>query len=226
MRYLVIIFSTLFSLYVSADGLPSGPYVSVVGSASLEVQADQVIVEFEPSAINKSAKLAKEEVDKKVAAVIKNLTHAGFSGDALRIDSQNVRPEYDYQGKQRTLLGVRVSQQLSYRLLDVNRADLLIDRLLAANIVSISSLQYGLQDPNQWHAQVRDSAVLDSTNKAQALAKAYQAKLGKVYSINYANNSARPVFARSMAMESKGNNVKPKTITISDRVNTVFELLP
>ncbi|PKG40604.1 SIMPL domain-containing protein [Psychromonas sp. Urea-02u-13] len=227
MRYLLLALFSISSFSAMAGSFPDDPYISVTGSASMEVKADQVIIQFQPSATNKHAEMAKQEVDKKVADLLKNLKKAGFDTEKVESISQSTRPEYDYQKNKRILLGVRVTHELSYRLTDVNEANQFIDALLNAKVESISPLQYGLQTPEQWQGKVREMAVLDSKQKAGDLAKLYDAKLGKVYSINYQNSQARPVMMRAMAMDSNESlTVQPKAITINDRVETVFILKP
>lgn len=227
MRYLLLALFSISSLSAMASSFPDDPYISVTGSASMEVKADQIIIQFQPSAMNKNAQIAKQELDKKVADLLASLKKSGFDTEKLESISQSTRPEYDYQKSKRILLGVRVTHELSYRLTDINTAHQFIDALLSAQIDAISPLQYGLQAPEQWQGKVRQMAVLDSKLKAIDLALLYDAKLGKVYSINYQNSHARPVMIRSMAMDSNESyNVKPKAITLSDRVETVFILKP
>lgn len=226
MRFILLLTLSLFSFSTLASAFPDDPYVSVVGSASMEVKADQVIIQFQPSAINKSGELAKQALDGQVASLLKNLTQAGFDIEGVESISQSTRPEYDYQKNKRSLVGVRVTHELSYRLTDITQANRFIDALLKAKVEAISSLQYGLQAPEQWQAKVREIAVLDSKQKAGDLAKLYDAKLGKVYSVSYQNNEARPVLMRAMAMESDAVSIKPKNITLTDRIETIFILKP
>jgi uncharacterized protein len=225
MHYLLLFILSISSFSTLASSFPDDPYIAVIGSASMEVKADQVIIQFQPSSINKNAQLAKETVDKKLSDIVKNINRAGFNSDSLESVSQSTRPEYDYQKNKRILRGVRVTHELSYRLTDISKANLFIDALLKANVKSISALQYGLQQPEQWQDKVRKMAVLDSKLKAQDLAQLYEAKLGNVYSINYQNNHANPVMMRAIAMErSDAINVKPKAISLNDRVETTFLL--
>ena len=226
MRCLLLLSFTLFSLSLFAEEFPDQPYVSVEGNASLEIEADLVVIQFQSSMINESGQIAKQLVDQRIESVLTNLNKYRFNIELLETISQSTRPEYEYQDKQRTLLGIRVTHQLSYRLTDISQVNSFLEALLDAQIESISALKYGLQDPQQWREKVRAMAVLDSKQKANDLAQLYDAKLGKVYSINYANNSSRPVLARAMSIESDTNQVKPKSITLTDRVNTVFQLIP
>jgi len=226
MRYLLILTLSLFSFASFANNFPAEPFVSVTGNASLAVQADQVIIRFQASALDENGEEAKKRVDNKVALVIKNLALSGFNSEEIESISQSTRPEYEYQKNKRTLLGIRVIHELSYRLTDIDNVNSFIDAILNAQIKSISPLEYGLQDPQQWQQKVRQSAVLDSKQKALNLAQLYDAKLGSVYSIVYQNNSNRPVLMRTMATPTESDAIKPKNITLADRVNTVFLLKP
>tara|TARA_R110001583_G_scaffold26757_2_gene96287 strand:+ start:64164 stop:64853 length:690 start_codon:yes stop_codon:yes gene_type:complete len=225
-KFLLVVVS-LLSFSVVANALPNEPYVSVVGSASLSVKADQVIITFQSTAINESAIEAKKEVDQKISLLFENLKQAEFDRDNIESLNQSTRPEYTYQKNERQLVGIRVSHELSYRLKDINKVNEFLDALLSSKIETVSPLQYGLQAPQQWQGKVREMAVLDSKVKAQDLARLYDATLGKVYSVNYQNNQASPVLMRSMAMESKASDVvdiKPKNIMLNDRVETIFLL--
>lgn len=226
MRYLLLLTFSLFSFSTIASPFPDDPYISVTGSASLEIEADQVIIGFQPSVLNSSGEQAKKSLDEKVATLLNYLKQSGFSIDAVESISQSTRPEYEYDNNKRSLVGVRVTHELSYRLTDISKVNSFIDALLKAKVESISALKYGLQTPDKWRSQVRQLAVQDSQEKASALAKLYDAKLGKVYSINYQNSNAQPVLMRAMAMESDVQNIKPKNITLTDRVETLFILKP
>ncbi|PKF63036.1 hypothetical protein CW745_06320 [Psychromonas sp. psych-6C06] len=226
MRYSLLLLLSCLSFASLADSFPDEPYISVTGSASLAVDADQVIINFQPNALNHQGEVAKKQVDAQVATVISRLKNAGFSSDLIKSVSQASRPEYDYTNKKRNLLGVRVTHELSYRLTDISKVNQFLDVLLTAQVESISPLQYGLQNPSQWQQKVRQMAVLDSKQKAEDMAQLYEADLGKVYSINYQSNDVQPVYMRSLAIESDAISVKPKNITLNDRVSTVFILKP
>ncbi|MEI6896424.1 MAG: SIMPL domain-containing protein [Psychromonas sp.] len=226
MRYLLFVIFSLFSFSISASTFPTEPYISVTGNASLEVEADQVMITFQAYAIEENGEQAKETVDQKIASLLKNLKKSGFKSDYLETISQSSRPEYDFQKNQRSLLGIRVIHRLRYRLTDISRVNDFLNAVFSAQIESISAFKYGLQNPQQWQGKVRKIAVLDSKQKAQDLAHLYGAKLGNVYSITYTNNYSQPVLNRAMEMTSDTVDIKPQNILLKDRVNTVFMLLP
>ncbi|KPU83545.1 hypothetical protein JI57_01040 [Psychromonas sp. PRT-SC03] len=227
MRYLLLSL-VLFSMASTANPFRDKANIAVSGNAVLEVKADLVVINFNANAINKSALIAKQKVDKKIFNLLENLKKSGFSKDLLVSLSQRSTPEYKYVKNKRVLVGVRVSHELSYRLTAIDKVNDFIDSVLKSNIDTISTLKYGLQDAQKWQAKVRKMAVLDSQQKASNLASLYQAKLGKVYSINYQNNQPMPISLRNvqMSLKSGGLNVAPKKIKITDHVNVHFILKP
>lgn len=226
MRYLLLIALSFFTFISSANSLPDEPYVSVSGNALLEVKADQVVIQFRATSLNKSGEVAKIKVDKKVAVLLDNIKKAGFSIDYVENVSNFIRPEYNYKNKNRLLLGIRVTHDMRYHLTEISKANQFVDLLLKSKIDSISPLKYSLKVPEKWQAEVRKMAVLDSQKKAKNLALLYNARLGKVYSITYLDNSSRPIQMRAMSMESDVLNIEPKNIIVRDSVQTVFILKP
>lgn len=226
-NYLILAFITAVSFSVSAGSLPDQAYISVTGVASLQVSPDQVMIRFQAKALDKEAKQAKGKVDKQVEMLMTNLQQAGFSLAILERADLYTGAEYTYDKQKRTLVGIRATRDLTYLLTDLNRVNQFLDVLVDSGIESISSLEYGLQSPKNWQLKVRAMAIADSKEKSASLVKAYNAKLGNIYSINYQNSHARPMLMRSMQDErAKTNTYQAKKINLTDRVQTVFLLIP
>lgn len=226
LKCLIAVFVSVFSFSVLANGLPDEPYIAVSGTATLEVKPDQVLIQFQASALQPKGILAKEKVDQQVRSLFSSLKKAGFDGKELDSGDLYTRAEYDYHKEKRTFIGIRATRDLSYLLTDLNKVNLFLDTVLSSEIESIGSLEYGLQSPEQWQLKVRQMAVEDSLEKASVLAQAYQAKLGKIYSVNYQNSYPRPLMIRAMQDEMTATSYQKKTIKINDRVQAVFLLKP
>jgi uncharacterized protein YggE len=223
---LIMVFITIFSVSVLGNALPDDPHISVTGTATLEVKPDQVIIHFQAKALEKDAALAKQKVDQQVADLLVTLPQAGFTNDALQRASLRIREEYQYINKKRTLQGIRAVRELSYLLTDTSKVNLFLEAVLAANIESIQQMHYGLQSPKKWQLEVRKMAIQDSQEKAANLAAAYQAKLGKIYAINYQQRNVQPMMMRTMKDEVAGSTYQVKNIKISDTVQAIFILKP
>jgi len=225
-QYLLVAVISAFCVPSLANSLPDDPHISVTGSAELEVAPDQVVVVFHASALEASGALAKNRVDQQVSGLLSDLNKAGFNSEKLESADLYIRAEYDYQKEKRTLLGVRATRDLTYLLTDINKVSQFLDVLLGAKIDAIDPLQYGLQSPEQWQLKVRLMAVKDSMQNAAVLAQAYKSQLGKIYSVNHSDSSARPVMMRAMQSEMTMTSYQVKTIKLSDRVQAVFLLKP
>ncbi len=229
MRYyhclLLGILST-FSLgsFANINSLPDQAHVAVTGSAQIEVQPDQVVIQFKASALENTAREAKQEVDQQISALLVNLEKAGFDPAVLERGTINTREQYQYVKEQRSLQGIAATRDLTYLLTDLDKVNLFLESVVAANIDSIEQMHYGLQSPQAWLLKVRQLAVQDSRDKAENLASAYQAKLGKIYSINYQQQYAQPLMMRAMSEKNSDDTYQLNKIKINDQVQAVFTL--
>lgn len=227
MRYFrstILLIITTISLSTLADALPDGPHVSVTGSAKIEVQPDQVTIQFQATSLEKTAGLAKQNVDKQVAALITNLEKAGFDTKVLERGNINIRAQYQYVKDQRRLQGIAATRDLTYLLTELEKVNQFLELVVAANIESIGQMNYGLQAPQEWQLKVRQLAIQDSKEKAENLASAYQAKLGKIYAINYQHSYAQPLMMRAKSDQMAESTYQVNKINISDQVQVVFTL--
>lgn len=225
-HFFIFICISVLSVSASAADFPDAPHLSVTGTASLDVTPDQVQIRFQASALAVKGSEAKEKVDQQVGSLINSLKTAGFNLKALDSADLYTRVEYDYQKGKRTFLGIRATRDLNYLLTDLSKVNLFLDSVLSADIELIGQLEYSLQSPKQWQLKVRQMAVDDSMEKASALAQAYQAELGKIYSLNYQKLSPRPLMIRAVQDELTANSYQTKTISINDSVHAVFLLKP
>lgn len=226
LNFLTVVFISIFALSVLANELPEARHISVTGTATLDVKPDQVLVHFQASALAPKAALAKERVDQQVRSLLNNLTKAGFGTKALERADLYTRAEYNFDKGKRTFMGIRATRDLRYLLTDLNKINLFLDSVLSSDVETIAQLEYGLQSPKQWQHKVRQVAVDDSMEKASALAQAYKAKLGKIYSVNYQNAYPRPLMMRAIKDEMAATTYQAKMIKMNDRVRAVFLLEP
>ncbi len=193
-NYLLLGILSTFSLatFANINSFPDQPHLAVTGSAQIEVQPDQVVIQFKASALEDTAGAAKQKVDQQISTLLVNLEKAGFDTTVLERGTINTREQYHYIQDQRNLQGIAATRDLTYLLTDLDKVNLFLESVVAANIDSIEQMHYGLQSPQQWVLKVRQLAIQDSKDKAENLASAYQAKLGKIYSINYQQQYAQP----------------------------------
>lgn len=209
-----------------ADELPSQPYISVSGIAKIQVKPDTVKISFQAIATENSAERAKLVVDKQMQLLLSKLQENNFEESLLSRGDIQLRPEYEIIQKKQTQVGIKATRNLSYQLDDLTKTNTLLELLVETDIANIGHFSYSLKQPEQWYQKARDLAVKDSISKAEQLAESYQAELGKVYSVRYQSNNSQPILMRSSESNISPALYQENQITINERIDTIFLLIP
>lgn len=228
---------TLSALVVSAPlfalEVPQAPHLVVSGYAEQKAEPDMLTLNVSVTALEKQGIKAKQQVDGKVAAFFGQLEGLGIKRSDVEAGNLVIFPEYQYpQNKKPELVGYRAQRQLAVKLYQLDKLSELMDTALKAGLESVSQIEYGLKSPQTIKKQARVGAVEDAKIKAESLAKAFGMKLGKVYSVEYRNNTPMPVYSRALkeavmaapAADMMENSYQQQQISITDNVEAVFLL--
>lgn len=224
----LVVSAPLFALEV-----PQAPHLVVSGYAEQKAEPDMLTLNVSVTALEKQGIKAKQQVDGKVAAFFGQLEGLGIKRSDVEAGNLVIFPEYQYpQNKKPELVGYRAQRQLAVKLYQLDKLSELMDTALKAGLESVSQIEYGLKSPQTIKEQARVGAVEDAKIKAESLAKAFGMKLGKVYSVEYRNNTPMPVYSRALkeavmaapAADMMENSYQQQQISITDNVEAVFLL--
>ncbi|TND57703.1 DUF541 domain-containing protein [Aeromonas dhakensis] len=227
---------TLSALVISAPlfalEVPQAPHLVVSGYAEQKAEPDMLTLNVSVTALEKQGIKAKQQVDGKVAAFFGQLEGLGIKRTDVEAGNLVISPEYQYpQNKKPELVGYRAQRQLAVKLYQLDKLSELMDTALKAGLESVSQIEYGLKAPQAMKEQARLGAVEDARSKAESLAKAFGMKLGKVYSVEYRNNTPMPIYSRALkaaamspAADMMENSYQQQQISITDNVEAVFLL--
>lgn len=227
---------TLSALVVSAPlfaiEVPQAPHLVVSGYAEQKAEPDMLTLNVSVTALEKQGIKAKQQVDGKVAAFFGQLEGLGIKRTDVEAGNLVISPEYQHpQNKKPELVGYRAQRQLAVKLYQLDKLSELMDTALKAGLESVSQIEYGLKTPQAMKEQARLGAVEDARSKAESLAKAFGMKLGKVYSVEYRNNTPMPIYSRALkaaamspAADMMENSYQQQQISITDNVEAVFLL--
>ncbi|MEV3839505.1 SIMPL domain-containing protein [Aeromonas dhakensis] len=227
---------TLSALVVSAPlfaiEVPQAPHLVVSGYAEQKAEPDMLTLNVSVTALERQGIKAKQQVDGKVAAFFGQLEGLGIKRSDVEAGNLVISPEYQYpQNKKPELVGYRAQRQLAVKLYQLDKLSELMDTALKAGLESVSQIEYGLKTPQAMKEQARLGAVEDARSKAESLAKAFGMKLGKVYSVEYRNNTPMPIYSRALkaaamspAADMMENSYQQQQISITDNVEAVFLL--
>jgi len=149
------------------------------------------------------AKTAVEATDanaRQMTAVIAALTNAGIAKTDIQTAQFSVQPVYasPVSGEQR-LTGFSASNQLTIKILKLDKLGDILDRLVAAGATDAGNVTFLHADLSKVLDQARQAAVADARRKAEVYAHAAGVNLGAVVFISEASGGAAPVFARALA---------------------------
>jgi uncharacterized protein YggE len=176
--------------------------------------------------IEKDAKTAKEAqttVSNQEKALLAFLKGAGIADKDIKTTNFSSYPKYEWQegtvaclaigcppsrpGKN-VLIGYTVSETISIKVRDTDKAGDIIDGITKAGINQVSGPDYTVDDETAIQAEARDKAIADAKTKAEALAKSLGVRLVRIVNFNEGGNGGypMPMYAKAeFASDSAGN---------------------
>ncbi len=206
--------------------------ITVTGYSENQVRNQVARFTAGVSAVNDSRDTAIGDVNRKVASIIDAVKKFGVNSDDVKTQNLSVyqgEEVYYDNGQQKSRLGQwRVNNTIEVTLRDIAKAGELADILTKNGATNVYGPNFTLDTSkdnadNQWEA-----AVKDAQTRAEKMAAASGAKLGKVVSITQGGDG-RVIYP--MMLESKGGMggggaapVEPGSTTISKTVTVIYTL--
>ena len=231
MNRILFIAALIFSVGACQAG-ESLRTVTTSGQGLVSVSADMAQLNMQLEALNRDSAIAKADVDNRVNQFLKALQNQGIAKNDIIAPSLRLNLNYQYQNQKRQFTDYRASRPIRVTLKDLNQLNLLMDSALKAGIDQIGAIELQVADKQLYQDQARQRAITDSKEKAEVLAKAYNAKLGSILRIEYQAPSNYPQpygHMEALSKSSMGDQVQVQylhdQVQFTDRINVVFELL-
>ncbi|QXO64518.1 oxidative stress defense protein [Morganella morganii] len=227
---------TLGSYTTAAQAVetPAGPHISTSGSAVIQAEPDMATLTINVTVKEKEASAAKAQADKRVAQYFDFLKAQGIEKKDINAANISTSPDYVYdkEKEESVIRGYNASRSVTVKVYDLNKLNTLLDGALKSGLNDISAVEFGVNNPEKYRAEVRQKAIDDAVSQAKAVAKGFGSELGAVYSIGYNAPQPVPVMARGKMMlaanapaaVSADETYEQQTIDFRDQVDVVFEL--
>lgn len=234
----VLIFSAIISVYFLAkiateikqyallgSGVAATNVISFSGSGEVFAIPDIANISFTVRHDAKTVKSATDmvSVDKKKA--LDFLKKSGVEEKDIKTISYNSYPKYEYQngpeiaclsincprpGKQ-VLVGYEVSESVSVKIRDTEKAGVVIDGISALGISELSGPDFAIDNEDKLKEEARAKAISDAKAKAEILAKDLGVKLVRI--VNFSESGNYPMMYKSMevSIDSMGGGSAPST---------------
>lgn len=183
------------------------------------------------NAVNGDRDAAVKEVNTKIEAITKAVKEFGIKDEDIMTQSMSIYQMQDMvyeDGRQRQKPGQwSVSNNIEVTLRDIDRANTLADLLSKSGATNVWGPNFQLDRSNKSADALTEAAVADAKTKAEAMAKASGATLGRVVSINEGVNSGGIVYPMMMKYGMGGGEgafLEPGTSNVSKTVTVIWEL--
>lgn len=223
-----------FSVSILANSpLPNNRHISVSGEAQLEAKPDSAIISLEVESTQKESIDAKKEVDNRINKLLDGLSKFAIKEEDVSASRINTQPDYDYQGRERVLKGYQANRTVKISLNNIDKLNELLDFALSVQINQIQNIELKSTNEKALQDEVNALAVKNAKQKGSSLAQAFDAKLGKIYSINSASSHMRSRYGANHDVEriqvtgvrlNKPGKYLYENIVFSANINVVFDL--
>ncbi len=232
--------SALFSSAVFAEGAGVdcsriNGSMTIQGYGKVQANPDEAVLNFTSSDINKDAKEAQSECEKKTLSFVNALKSLGINKDCIESGSISLEPRYEYDKKQQKqiLTGYRAERAVLVRTGKFELIAQITQQAVNSGIDEINGFNYRIKDESALRKQADQLAMNDAQDQARRLATGFDIKVLKPCQLSFSNNrhqdnGPRPVMmsARLMAANDEGaDNAAEYThgkMTVESYVNVVF----
>lgn len=126
---------------------------------------------------------AQSQASSAMDKVMTALKNNGVAAKDIQTQTFNIQrlTRWDNNKQQEIVTGYQVTNMVTAKIRDVNKAGVVIDAVAAAggDLTRINSISFTIDNPATYQAQARQKAVADAAAKAKQLADAAGVKLGK-----------------------------------------------
>lgn len=221
--------------------LYSGPTtISVEGRGEALAKPDIASFSFSVEATAPDASGAQEASASDMNDIMAFLEEAGVAEEDIKTTSYNLYPEYEFtesvcrpgfcEPSNRTLVGYTVSQSVSVKVRDTERAGELLSAVGERGATNISGLRFTIDDEDVLMADARAKAIEDAREKAKSIADGLDARLGRIVGF-WENRGEMPYYERAEgyggALDSAVNSapkIAPGENTVTSVVNITYQL--
>jgi uncharacterized protein YggE len=196
-------------------GVPSSNTISVDGSGEAFAIPDIATISFSVLGEGATPAVAQKIATDKVAKALEAMKNLDIAEKDIKTTSYDSNPKYDY-GRPCTIypcpiqdpkiIGYEVSQSISVKVRDTEKAGDVLEALGTVGVTNISGPDFTIDNEDVVKAEARADAISDAKTKADELASELGVTLVRIVNFSESsNNYPGPVYyEKAMSMDSAG----------------------
>lgn len=204
------------------------PTITVPGKGTVSRPPDIAFVNLGVEAQAPSAREALDENNRAMQQLLDTLERQEIPAKQVQTSSFNIAPLYHHDPDGRTppqITGYQVSNQVRVKVSKVDRLGALLDAVVDVGANRIHGVQFDIDKPEEATDEARKKAVADARRKAELLAEAAGARIGRPLKIEEATGTPPPMPMQRMAMMAESVPVAQGEQEVTAELSVTYELL-
>lgn len=175
-----------------------GDTITVSGTGKVSAAPDIAVANIAISVEGATAKTAQNNASIKSKSVVDYLKEAGIEDADIKTSGYNIYPQYNYNDGTPRIRGYQVTQSLTVKIRDLDKANSILDGVVSAGANQVNSLQFQIDEQDKLRAEARREAIKDANEKAEELEDELGINLGKIVGFSESNDSYPIIYARDV----------------------------
>ncbi len=202
--------------------------INVTGQGRVYGAPDCLTLNLGVAVVRSTVSAATADAAARAQAVIDALKASGVAEADIQTANYAIWPEYEYTGETQRLVGYRVSNDLTVKIRDLDKAGEILDAATAAggNDVVVNGLAFSIEDNTALLEMARTAAWNDAEAKAEQLARLAGVNLRSAVSITetISYNSPPVYYERALAGDSASTPIQGGQQEVSVVIQVVFSI--
>lgn len=185
---------------------PKTPHsIVIVGEGKVTGTPDIAKIQLGYSIEKPTVAAAQRDNTDKMNSMIDKLKK-DFKIDPKDIQTANyyISPQYDWNNGKQNLRGYLVSQNLNVKLRQMEKVSSIIEAAGSIGLNQVGNLSFEIDNPEKLKQEARAKALVQAKEKAEALSRLVDVKLGKIISFSESANQPGPIYADYALAEKLG----------------------
>ncbi|MEX2245576.1 MAG: SIMPL domain-containing protein [Dehalococcoidia bacterium] len=205
--------------------------ITVSGEGKVTAEPDMALITLGVSVLAPTVAEARDRAATALDAMITSMKGHGVDDNDIQTQGLSIYPEYDYSGNQQVLRGFRMQNTVTAKIRSIDDTSAIVDDAVTAggDSVSIQSIGFTIDKPDDLRQQAREAAVRDARARAETLASAGGVDLGDPISISEGSSFEPPVllrdgFAEDAAQTAPSTPIQPGELDVVVSVSVTFAI--
>ncbi len=232
----------ILGFFVWSSAINPSNTLTTQGSSTIKVIPDTISVSFNAQTRGLNAEGAKENNTIITNALIRKLVDSGFKKDDIKTESYNIYPDYEWVGGTSRTKGYVVQHMLRLEI-QSNQSELVgvaIDAGVESGaLINYINFELSKDSENKFKADALEKATLDARNRAEAITRGLNKRIGEVVSVSTSDFNYYP-WNTYRAMEDSsglsqgsyaavkeaiaGTNIVPSEREVTASVSVTFKI--